>query len=241
MAARRWHAPGIGAVAAALAGLVFFAALGTWQIRRAHEKEALFAAFEAGLTAAPLSLEQARARASAINYPRVEVTGTFDAQHAYVLDDQVRDGRAGILLFDVFSPSAGGPALLVGRGFLARDARGRLPSVPAPPSGVVQLRALYAPPPGAGLRMGGNALPRQAQWPKTTIYLDLAEVSADLGRTLDSHVLLETGSDVRDGFVREWHPQVFPPERHYAYAFTWFAFCGVVLVVFGLLHWKREK
>lgn len=238
--ARRWHAPGAGAVALVLAGIALFAGLGTWQVRRAHEKEALFAAFDAATHQAPVTLERARATASAVSYPLVEIAGTFDAGHAYVLDDQVRNGKAGILLFDVFSPSAGGPSLLVDRGFLARDARGATPAIPPPPPGVRRLRALYAPPPGSGLRMGGDALPRQSGWPKTVIYLDLAEISADLGRALDPRVLLEVdGADAPAGFVRQWRPEVFPPERHYAYAFTWFAFCAVVVATFLVLHWRR--
>jgi len=242
MAARRWHAPGVPAVLLALVGIALFLALGSWQVRRAHEKEALFAAFEAAASQTPVPLERARGQANATSWPLVEISGTFDADRAYVLDDQVRGGKAGILLFDVFSPGAGGVSLLVNRGFLARDARGALPVIPAPPSGVRTLRALYAPPPGSGLRMGGDALPRQANWPKTTIYLDVAEVSADLGRALDPRVLLETDNDdAAAGFVREWRPEVFPPARHYAYAFTWFAFCGVVLATFIGLHWKKAN
>jgi len=239
MAARRWQAPRASSLLLAAIGVASFFALGAWQVRRAHEKEALFAAFDAVAGRTPLTLERARAQAGATSYPLVEVAGTYDAEHAYVLDDQVRAGKAGIVLFNVFSPSAGGVSLLVARGFLARDTRGAMPRIPAPPAGVRMLHALYAPPPGSGLRMGGNALPRQAAWPKTAIYLDLAEVSADLGRTLDPRVLLETDAeDAAAGFVREWRPDVFPPARHYAYAFTWFAFCLVVVATFIGLHWK---
>ncbi len=226
----------------AVAGIALFFALGSWQVRRAHEKEALFAAFDAVAHQTPVTLDRAREQASATTYPLVEIAGTYDTGHAYVLDDQVRDGKAGFMLFDVFSPSAGSVSLLVNRGFLARDARGALPAIPPPPAGVRTLRALYAPPPGSGVRLGGNALPRQAQWPKTTIYLDVAEVSADLGRALDPRVLLETDADdAAIGFVREWRPEVFPPARHYAYAFTWFAFCAVVVATFIGLHWKKQN
>jgi len=241
MAARRWHAPGALAVMLTLAGIALFLALGSWQVRRAHEKEALFAAFDAAPAQQPVALDRARGQASATTYPPVEVAGVYDADRAYVLDDQVRGGKAGVMVFDVFSPSAGGVSLLVNRGFLARDARGALPAIPAPPTGVRTLRALYAPPPGSGLRMGGNALPRQSSWPKTTIYLDVSEVSVDLGRALDPRVLLETDTDdTSAGFVREWRPEVFPPARHYSYAFTWFAFCAVVVATFVGLHWRTK-
>jgi len=36
--------------------------------------------------------------------------------------------------------------------------------------------------------------------------------------------------------VREWKPEVFPPERHYGYAFTWYTFAAVVAATFFILH-----
>lgn len=240
--ARRWQRPALPAIALAVAGLALFLALGTWQLQRAYEKQALFARFAGAALQAPVALAEARRREEPARYARVHVDGRYDPQHAYVLDNQVRDGRAGVMVFDVFEPADGGPALLANRGFLARDARGMLPAIPPPPDGAQRLDALYAPPPGSGLRLGGNALPRQASWPKTSIYLDLDEVAADLGRPLDPRVLLllpEAGSG--NAFVREWKPEVFPPERHFGYAFTWFTFAAVVLAVFVLLHWRKEE
>jgi cytochrome oxidase assembly protein ShyY1 len=177
-----------------------------------------------------------------MRWPLVEVDGSYDSAHAYVLDDQVRDGRAGVMLFEVLVPSAGGDALLVNRGFLPRDARGNSPQLPPIPPGTQHLRALYAPPPGAGIRLGGNALQKQATWPKSTIYVDLGEIAADLGRTLDPRVLLQVSADADpQGFVRNWKPEVFPPERHYGYAFTWFTFAAVVVATFAILHRRRRN
>jgi cytochrome oxidase assembly protein ShyY1 len=238
--ADRWRRPRVFAIAAAIAGVAAFVLLGSWQLRRAHEKEALFAAYAHAEEQAPVTLAQARGEVDATRWPLVEVDGTFEPARAYVLDDQVRAGRAGIMLFGVFAPSAGGDALLVNRGFLPRGARGETPQPPPPPQGAQHLRALYAPPPGAGLRLGGNALPRQASWPKTTIYVDLGEIAADLGRRLDPRVLLQVSPDAEHrGFVRNWTPEVFPPERHYGYAFTWFTFAAVVAATFAILHRRR--
>ena len=65
------------------------------------------------------------------------------------------------------------------------------------------------------------------------------DVGADIGRTLDAKILLlapEKGS----GFVREWRPDVFPPERHRGYAFTWFTLAAVVVIVFVGMHWRKD-
>lgn len=238
--ARHWRRPRAFAVALALAGIAFFVALGSWQVRRAHEKEALFAAFDAAAAQAPVTLEQARRETDPMHYPRIHVRGRFDPTHAYVLDNQVRDGRAGVMVFDVFEPADGSVPLLANRGFLPRDARGEAPAIPPPPGGDIELAALYAPPPGSGLRIGGNALPRQARWPKTSIYIDLGDIQADLGRRLDPRILLLTSESAAapSSFVREWRPEVFPPERHYGYAFTWFTFAAIVVAIFVALHWR---
>jgi surfeit locus 1 family protein len=224
-------------------GIALFAWLGQWQTRRAHEKVELFAAFAGAAQQTPVALAQARLETGALRYPLVRLSGHYDPQHAYVLDNQVRDGHAGVMLFDVFEPSEGGALLLANRGFLARDAHGARPTVPPPPAGEQTLTALYAPPPGSGLRLGGNALPKQPAWPKTSIYIDIAEISADLGRTLDPRVLLltESGAGADGAFVREWRPEVFPPERHLAYAFTWFLFAVVCAATFVILHWRKPE
>jgi cytochrome oxidase assembly protein ShyY1 len=232
------------AIALTLAGIAAFVALGLWQTRRAHEKAELFAAFAGIAEQQPGSIAVARTSVTPSHYPLVRVGGRFDPDHAYILDNQVRDGRAGVMLFDVFDPAEGGPSLLTNRGFLPRDARGARPPVPPPPGGDQTLIALYAPPPGSGIRMGGNALPAQAAWPKTSIYLDIAEVASDLGRPLDPRVLLlMPASDDAGGnaFVREWKPEVFPPERHLAYAFTWYLFAAVCAAAFVIVHWRHKE
>ena len=223
-----------------LLGLALFASLGTWQIDRAAQKERLFAAFEGAASQPPVTLEAARRTGDATRYPLVGVRGRYDTAHGYVLDDRTHDGAVGSVAIAVFEPADGSTPLLVDRGFIARTARGERPAIPPLPEGELEISALYAPPPGSGLRLGGNALPRQAGWPKRTIYLDVGEVSADLGRALDAKILLlapEAGS----GFVREWRPDVFPPERHRAYAFTWFTLAAVVAVVFVGMHWRKDR
>ena len=237
---RTWHRPGVFAIVLTLFGIAAFCTLGAWQLDRAAQKERLFAAFAGAGAQTPVALDEARRAADSVRYPLVRVHGTFDAAHSYVLDDQAHGGHIGSVAYAVFEPADGSMPILVNRGFIARDAHGARPTIPPPPAGDQQLLALYAPAPGSGLRMGGNALPRQTAWPKQSIYLDTGEIGADLGRQLDAKILLlapEQGS----GFVREWRPDVFPPERHRGYAFTWFTLAAVVLIVFIAMHWRKES
>lgn len=238
--ARRWYRPRAFALVLTLAGIALFTSLGLWQVRRAHEKEALFAALAGAARQAPVALAEARREAGAARYPRVEVSGRYDPLHAYLLDDQVQGGRVGMRVFAVFEPADGSAPLLVDRGFLARDARGGAPPIPPPPSGAQRIDALYAPAPGSGLRLGGNALPRQAAWPKSSIYIDLAEIAADLGHPLDPRVL-RLAPEPGSVFARDWTPELLPPQRHLGYAVTWFAFAALALGLFVIRHWRNEE
>jgi cytochrome oxidase assembly protein ShyY1 len=237
--ARSWHRPSFVAVALTAFGIAAFSALGLWQVDRAAQKERLFAAYANAMSQTPVTLDAARRMPpTAERYPLVTVRGRYDATHAYVLVDQTHAGKVGSVAIAVFEPADGSPAILVDRGFVAGNASGEPPAIPPLPAGEQQLLALYAPPPGSGLRLGGNPLPRQSAWPKQSIYLDVGEISADLGRSLDAR-MLRLAPDAASGFVREWRPDVFPPERHRAYAFTWFTLAAAVVVVFVGMHWQK--
>lgn len=235
--ARRWVRPSWFAVLLTMAGVAAFSSLGFWQLRRAADKEMLLAAFTGASAQQPVELAEARRHAAAGLYPHVRVRGWFDPVHTYVLDDQVRDGRQGRFSFAIFVPEDGAEALLVNRGFLPRA---ESETQPALPDGEVELSGLYAPAPGSGLRLGGNVLPKSSRWPKLTIYIDPSEIAQDAGRELDDRVLL-LDPDPASAFVREWTPQIMPPERHRGYAFQWFCFAFASLVIFVVLHWRRQK
>jgi cytochrome oxidase assembly protein ShyY1 len=236
---RRWHRPGWFAVLLTVAGIAFFCALAAWQVDRAGQKERLFAAF-AGASGQPaVALAQGLRQAHAAVYPHVRASGHFDPLHVYLLDDRVRDGRLGVMAYAVFEPENAAKAILVNRGFLPRQAPDRLPDLPALAPGRVTVTGLLAPPPGIGLRIGGNALARQADWPKTTLYIDPAQIGADAGHALAPRVLLLDPA-AGSAFVRDWRPQVFPASRHYGYALTWALFALVAAGLFIGMHWHAD-
>ena len=200
----------------------------------------MLAAFAGAADRPPVSLAAARLAPAGEIYPHVRVAGRYDTAHTYLLDDQVRSGRQGVVVFTAFAPNDGALPLLVNRGFIARDANAAIPDIPLVRADELELSGLYAPPPGSALRMGGNALPAQQHWPKLSIYVDTAEIGDDLGHPIDSRVLM-LDADPASGFERDWTPQIIPPEKHLGYAFQWFSFLAATLVIFTVLHWRREK
>lgn len=236
----RLRRPSWFALALTLVGVAVFVRLGFWQLHRADEKEALLRLFAAAAQAPVEDFAAVAGRVAPERYPHVRVPGRFVPQRDYLLDDQVVGGQVGVRVFAPFLPDAGG-TLLVNLGFLPRQgAQRRLPELPPLPSGATTLTGLYAPPPPAGLKLGGDALPHETRWPKLTIYLDLEAVGADLGRRLYPRVLL-LDRDPASPYVRLWTPDVMPPARHLGYALQWFSFAIAAVVIFLALHRRRES
>jgi len=219
-------------------GVAAFIALGVWQLGRARQKEALLARFANAAHAPVQSFADVAHDTSADAYPHVQVQGSFDPGRVYLLDNRMQGEQLGVDVFAAFTPRNRDRVLLVDLGFLPRRAPGEtLPVVPSLTSGQVALRGLYAPAPAPGLKLGGDALPRQAHWPKLVTYIDLDDIAADLHRQVYPRVLLPD-ADPASGYVRQWTPDTFPPARHRAYAFQWFTFALVAVVIFFAMHRK---
>lgn len=227
------------AVALTVAGVLVFTRLGVWQLDRAAEKDELLRRYAAASEAPLEPFARVAATPPPDRYPRVALTGAFLAGHRYVLDDQARAGQVGVHVYAPFLPSGENHAVLVDLGFLPREA-GSQPRLPPVPGGVMSVHGLYVPPPGVGVRLGGDRLPEQKGEDKSVVYVDLGEIAADLHRSLYPRVLL-LDADPGAIYAREWTPAVMPPARHRAYAFQWFTFALAAVVIFILLHRKRRR
>ncbi|HJP97942.1 MAG TPA: SURF1 family protein [Rhodanobacteraceae bacterium] len=229
--------PSAFAVLLTLVGVAVFCALGVWQLDRAAYKENVLARFERAASAPVVSLTQAVSDPRSNDYPHVRVTGRLEGNRAYLLDDQMRSGRLGVMVFVPFVPEGSLHTVLVNLGFLAKMGPDSttLPDLPPMPAQQVTLTGIYAPPPLPGLKLGGNPLVRQKTWPKLVTWIDTRQIAADLHRTLYPHVLL-LDPDPHSAYLRHWTANVMPPARHRAYALQWFSFAIASVVLFFVLH-----
>ena len=222
--------------------MVLFVRLGLWQLHRAAYKEALLQHYAAA-AAAPVQPFAAVAKvAPGDGFPRVTVRGRYLADRLYLLDNPNHDQRGGVEVFAPFEVPGESRLLLVDEGFLSADSTGHTLKPPPLPAGEVILQGVYVPPPPIGFEMGGNALARQTQWPKNSIYLDLTQVASDLKHSLYPRVLA-LDPDPASIYVRV-HKLDFssmPPARHRAYAFQWFAFAVAALVILLLVNRRKPQ
>lgn len=225
-----------------VAGALLFVRLGIWQLHRADDKDALLRRYAAAASAPVQSFAGIADSPPSDAYPRVQVAGNYLADKIYLLDNPKHDDRGGVEVFVPFRPQGRDTLLLVDLGFLPGNGTDQAPQLPPLPTGGATLQGVYEPAPGRGFEMGGNALARQAQWPKTTIYLDLDQVAHDLGVTLYPRVLtLDAAPDAIYVRVHTLDFSSMPPARHRAYAFQWFTFAVAAVVIFLVLHRKKRR
>ena len=228
----------ISAVVAGVLGFALTLALGNWQTRRAEFKLALQAQWEAAQRVAPTVVDAATARDVAARTPlRVRLSGRFEHRHSVWLDNRQSHGRPG---FHVVTPFvADGGAVLVNRGWVARDPQDRLRlPVIGEPAGVLMIEGLALAQLSRLLELGqpGEARP----WPLVWQNLDFAAYERASGLRVAPFVVQQT-SGTDDGLVRDWPAPDFGIEKNRGYALQWYSLAALIAgltLFFGWRAWR---
>lgn len=235
----------------ALALAAVFATLGSWQLGRMQEKQAMLDAAAQALDrtrAQPLLLASDPARMR--DYDWTEGSGSMAGATIW-LDNQLRGGRAGLRMYCVLLPDEGVQGVLVDAGWWPLDGARTLPAFGCPTQPTQAVRGLLAPPPSSGLAHG-DALAGAGPQRWLATRLDLAAIARELmlsaglaPRVLrldpkreqsDAGAMLVPG--VRDLDIL---PNTITPQRHLGYAVQWFALALAVLVIATVLTIRSRR
>lgn len=207
--------------------------LGNWQLDRAAQKAALQQSFDD----AP-AFEALPAGAAAVPYARVDVSGRFDAQRHFLVDNRVFSGRAGVHVLTPFR-SSDGRTVLVNRGWLPLPPdRRTVPPIPTSPElttvpGILDQITL------PGRRLGNPDQLDPHDWPQLVTYPDMDDMAAALGTELYPYVLL-LGPEHPAGFQdRAWKPVQTGANKHRARALQWFTFLAAAVIIWLVLGLQR--
>ena len=220
--------------------LVLFFRLGLWQLDRADEKEQLQQQKQRYRASAvmPLQLSSVIATQTDWHYRQVQVTGRFEVQHQYLLDNRIYRGRVGFQVLTLLQ--AQGKSLLVNRGWIPLGPdRNRLPVLQTR-SGEVTLSGRLTPIGEQGPLLG-DAGYGAGRWPKIIQQLDIEKIRAQTDSGLIPAVL-QLDSQMSDCYVCDWPGQRggMSPDRHRAYAFQWFALAVALMCLYFVL-WYRNR
>lgn len=211
--------------------------LGLWQLSRASQKQALQSALDARSRLPALdagSLARDAASAEGQHFRPVVVSGRWRDELTVFLDNRQMDGRPGFFVVTPLVLEGRSGAVLVQRGWVPRNFidRTRLPALPAPEAGRTTLTGRVAPPPPRMFEFEGAASGPIRQ------NLDLPTFARESGLDLLPLSILQRddAGTARDGLLRHWPAPASDVQKHYGYAFQWFA---MATGFFCLYVWHR--
>jgi surfeit locus 1 family protein len=223
MTGRRWLV-----LLAALLAAALTARLGLWQLDRAAQKIALQATIEA--EASKPALANAQLGGEGQLHRRVALRGNWVAERTVWLDNRPMDGHAGFLVVTPLRLAGRDDLILVQRGWAPRNQldRQQLPPL-ATPSGEVTVEGRLVASPSRLYELGQGSTGTIRQ------NLDPAAFAVESGLKLLPLTVVQTTADTPDDtLLRHWPAPDLGLQKHYGYAFQWFALCALIV---GLYVW----
>ena len=245
----------ISTLAAVLVGTMF-CKLGLWQLSRADEKTSIVQAHEVATGLPPLTSLRAGEMGDIeyvkkILYRRVELTGKFDTNRLFLLDNKIVAGQAG---FEVIAPFilVDDSYVLVNLGWIGHNgdrkvnvAAGHLPGSEISLKGVVAT-------PSKGFVLGGTepavdpdveADVENEQWPFTLQFIDYETIAVKLDKIPAVNAVIIAAKGQAGGFTYNFKPVASGASKHLGYAFQWFAMllALVVLYLYLMIFKKADE
>ncbi|MBE0578157.1 SURF1 family protein [Devosia sp.] len=218
--------------------------LGTWQLQRLGEKEALVAAVDARLDADPVPVPPAEQWAEldleALNFQPVSLTGAFRYNQTVTVFTSLANARGpadgpGYWVVTPFLLAEGG-TVFVNRGFVPQDYQEAAVTDGQGEDGQVTISGLLRPAEAAGMMTPGPNTSDRIEWVRDP--QRLAEmVDPALAPFAPFYVDLPAGPA---GELPQGGETVVEfPNNHLGYAYTWYGFAIVAVVM--LAFWLARQ
>lgn len=221
---------------AAAAGIALTVALGNWQLGRGQEKNELRARIDRLAAGPAIHVSATELGADDVQLRRVEALGVFEPKYAVLIDNRVRHGAAGYHVVMPLKLGVDGRYVLVNRGWIAAERdRSSLPVVKTP-AGPVTVTGMALVPGRRFLELSGKVTEGRV-WQNLTIerYRQVMPIAIQ-----PFLIQQDAAGAPDDALVREWDPPDLGVDKHYGYAFQWFALAVLILVFYLVTHVKRK-
>ena len=242
----------IVATVSALLVIAVGSGAGIWQLGRAETKIALAANLLTrqqmpilSANAGPWTLVEASER-------RMIARGQYIPEAAIWLDNRPRpippvgsnSSQSGFYLMMPLKLEGQDGVLWVNRGWAPRNSENRetLPLVQTPKM-VINVEGIVFAHPGKVYELGASKINLDISKPRIEQNFDLVAEGRLHGWSQSPFILRQVELGAEDGLLRDWAPLTSGVDRHYAYAFQWFAlaFTGFLFwLISGLRQYKHQ-
>ncbi len=220
-----------------LATLILFLSLGTWQMGRGNVKSDIEKASEqddVGYMEVRLPLENL----VDWRYKKIKLTGVYDSSKQFLLDNQVRNRATGYNVLTPLYINDQSAWVLVDRGWIPQTSgREQLPNVDVNSGNDFSVSGNVYVPYDKAYSLGGIADGEDHGWPRRIQFVDYQLLSDRLGVTLQPFTL-RLDVNEKYGYQRDWTENNITSQKHYGYAFQWYAMALALVVLWWLYSIK---
>lgn len=209
-----------------------FVSLGFWQLDRAHARETLNRLQDERLQEPPLALgDHDPLDLASVRYRALILEGHYDAEHQFLVDNQLEDQAAGYHVLVPFQLKGSNRAILINRGWIPLGAdRNTRPNLGGLPEGLVTIRGRADYLHRVGFKLSGAEIPA-AGWPSLVQVPETLPISERLGYPVEGFQVLLAPAEV-GGYVRHFKNVRLDAGKNRGYAFQWFLFAVATLLLF---------
>jgi len=225
---------------------------GFWQIERAEEKRVIVQDYQQRLKAAPQPLVSALQRSDPA-YRRVSLTGQFDNERLFLLDNKIYRGVVGyevIAPFRLVEPVSYArdgqqqevAMVWVNRGWISLgESRAQLPDIPP----VAQQHTVIATidiPPGDAFVLGTE--PLRGRWPEVVQTVDIERMTQryqDEVQLTAAPFMVRLAPHSPGALQPIWQPINMSPAKHLGYALQWFSMALALTILYLYVTFQRIK
>ena len=215
--------------------------LGFWQLGRSEEKRIILEKQEQGI-ASPEIIKlsgSGQYNIDELRYKKVRAVGHYDNEHQFLLDNQIKNGKAGYFVLTPFIFEEASEAILVNRGWVPLNQdRNILPEIMIKHQ-QAEIQGRINRFPGVGIKLAGAEIPTKG-WPSIVQVLNNQILADKLGYKIFPFQI-ELDKALSEGYNREWQKTtIMLPEQHTAYAIQWFALAFTLTLLYLWYSYKKS-
>jgi surfeit locus 1 family protein len=224
---------------ATVLGVALAVSLGNWQLDRGAQKRAMKARFDAQAAQPPIYVGAEELPGEDMDLRHAETRGVFEPRYAVFVDNRIHRGVPGYHVVMPLRVEGSDRYVLVNRGWIARPAlRSEVPAVRTPEGTVIVAGTAMIP--GRRTLELSDAVIEGRIWQNLTI----PRYRKAMPLKIQPFVIRQE-SALDDGLVRAWDPPDFGVEKHYGYAFQWFALAATLFGFYAVTQFgsrfRRRK
>ncbi len=228
--------PAVISTLVTVALLYLMMSLGFWQLDRAEFKDILQQKITERKNLSARGIDELPQSADDRRYLPIKLSGKYDFEHNFLLDNKTFNGRVG---YHVFTPvkMTDSKAILISRGFInLGKSRNQLPAITAP-EGEINIRGILDLQPSRALVLAENVNETE-HWPLVLQYVDLKEISQTLSYELYDMVIW-LDKDESGSFQYDLPVLNLNAAKNNGYAFQWFAMSLALFIIYIVVNTKK--